>query len=207
MLTLFHSFTDDASAKEVSRVRYCLIFFFFIIYLLKKTYYCIRIIYWFFFLLISAEQWCLMKNINMFIHSLCLWCCLVAVTKAGFSLFSKTNEEKGCHMRQKIGCKFDFRARRISAWHSYFCHLPTGGPEGAQVSVHDTQVNPRAVKLSFTNTWRKKKTTPKVSWPLSASSICLQRGCGRIEVIPQGKDFKCATVSVVRSSLSLQAQN
>lgn len=98
-----------------------------------------------------------MKNVNMFIHSLCLWCCLVAVTKAGFSLFSKTNEEKGCHMRQKIGCKFDFRARRISAWHSYFCHLPTGGPEGAQVSVHDTQVNPRAVKLSFTNTWWKKK--------------------------------------------------
>lgn len=89
-------------------------------------------------------------------------------------------------MRQKIGCKIDFPARPIIAWSSYFCHLPTVGPEGAQVSVHDTQVNPRAGRMGFTHTWRKK-TTPKLSWPLSASSICLQTGSGGIEGVTRGR--------------------
>lgn len=98
-------------------------------------------------------------------------------------------------MRQKIGCEIDLAARCVSTWSSYFSHLPTVGPEGAQVLARGTQVNPRAVRMAFTHTWKKNNnntTKPKVGWPPSASSICLQTGCGRIEGVPRGKDFKRA---------------
>lgn len=151
MFTLVPSFTDDASAKDVSRVRNCLTSLHF-----KSIY-----------------------LLNVFTHRSFVYLVLLGLSKkAGSVYFLK--ERKSAAWNRKIGCKTEFPACWRSSWSSYFCHLPTVGPDGAQVSVRHTQVNPRPWGTAFKHKWRIK-ATPKVIWTHSASSICLQTGCGRIE--------------------------
>lgn len=121
--------------------------------------------------------------------------------KAGFSSFSTPPEENGCHTRQKIGCKIDLAAQRISASSLCSSHLPTVGAEGAPASVRSTQVNPRAVRKEF-HTYMKKQqhNQPKGRLTPSASSICLQTGRGRIEGVPRG-DGRIPSAPLSPSSL------